>query len=68
MIIIIMNDAFMAEWSEALRSGRSIVVCVGSNPTAGNIIDIFFSYCRLYIYLYMIIIIYSRSSGPPPQY
>ena len=25
--------AFLAEWSKALRSGRSIFGCVGSNPT-----------------------------------
>ncbi len=39
-----MNDAFMAEWSKALRSGRSIFGCVGSNPTECKKIYIFFSY------------------------
>ena len=34
--------AVLAEWSKALRSGRSIFGCVGSNPTGCNIIFIYF--------------------------
>ena len=30
----------MAEWSKALRSGRSIFGCVGSNPTPVNFFNI----------------------------
>lgn len=30
---ILLNKAFMAEWSKALRSGRSFFGSVGSNPT-----------------------------------
>ena len=30
----------MAEWSKALRSGRSIFGCVGSNPTPVKFLNI----------------------------
>ena len=30
----------MAEWSKALRSGRSIFGCVGSNPTSVKFLNI----------------------------
>ena len=38
----------MAEWSKALRSGRSIFVCVGSNPTECK--KIYYYYYYYYYY------------------
>ncbi len=49
MIIIIMNDAFMAEWSKATDSSSVLYGGVGSNPTRCN---------HIYIYYIIIIIIY----------
>ena len=45
---LVHNCAFLAEWSKALRSGRSFFGSVGSNPT--GCIHIYF--CIIYTYIF----------------
>ena len=40
-----MKPVRLAEWSKALDSGSSLFVGVGSNPTADNRVNFYFSQC-----------------------